>query len=151
MRKIFLLFLAAAAIFAIASCEGVSNGDNDDPTYEYYKPLIGKWSVYRWYGTSVNEYGVEAPFDYPELIENGYVSGEIIFSESKLMTMNIVIDGESMTTTANVSFKIDVPNYFTASSGGSSEFCQIVSVSSSQLHLRIDSGSSLTDFVCTRK
>lgn len=156
MKKFFYLVFAAFSVMALSSCE--SNSDvnvddaSDDPMYEYYEPLIGEWSVYQYYGTMVDEYGVEDSFDFTYLLESGDIVMSFLFSDDMYMTQAYAdSEGTTINNQGEVLFAIDVPNYFTVNYTNGKQFFEIVSVSETQLHLKVDEGSSVSEYVCRKK
>ena len=157
MRKFLYLAIIAFSAIVLNSCESNEGANADvDPMYEYYEPLIGEWSVYQFYGTNVDEYGVEKPFDYSNLLESGDVTISFLFTKDMYMTQKY---SDSERTTINnqgkVLFTIDIPNYFTVNYNNGKQFYEIVSVSTNTLHLKVDENidgtTSVSEYVCVKK
>lgn len=150
MKKIFYFVSLACILAAFNSCNRLEtdNPIEDDPLYEYYKPLIGEWTITEWYGVRVNENGVEEPFDLTSGLENGLYTYTLTFDENKMMAF-VYSDsvGESTPVTATVSFTVDVRNYFTAKySDGTSSFFQIVKSDDTSLQLKEDADGATYNY-----
>lgn len=154
MKKLFYLAVIAISVFALNSCEKDedTNNPSNDPTYEYYKPLIGEWSAYQYYGTATDEYGVEKSFDYSDMLTNKDITISFTFSEDMIMNQKYSdTEGGNINNKGNVVFDINTPNYFTVNYTNGKQFFEIVSVSSDKLHLKVDEGSSISNYVCKKK
>lgn len=177
MKKIIYSALAALSIFAFASCDTLSGTDNDsdgnnndpneevndpkDPNEEilagYYKPLIGKWNVTKYYGTQVDEFGVEKPFDFSSGYENNLYYDTFEFEGNNMMTKVSHIyfndkEDSHYEDTYEVVFRIDVPNFFRAEILEGSTYLdyEIVKVTDSTLHLKEYASNATSHFECVR-
>lgn len=152
MKKLFYLVVVAISIFALNSCEKEedTNNPSNDPTYEYYKPIIGEWTTYEWYGSAVNDSGLEEPFNFSKLLENGDITATFLFDENMNMTQKISYSEETVTNNGKVAFEVNIPNYFTVNYTNGKQFFEIVSVSSDKLHLISNEDGSVSHFVCKK-
>ena len=154
MKKFIYSALAALSIFAFASCDSLSDNEKD-PNEEilagYYKPLVGKWNVGKWYGTETDEYGVEQQFDHSILFEYG-TTYTFEFDDNNSMTSIQENSDCKFEDTYEVTFKIDVPNFFRASVPGISYYLdyEIVKITDSTLHIIETSKSMTSHYECVR-
>lgn len=153
MKKLFYLAVIAISVFALNSCEKDedTNDITNDPTYEYYKPIIGEWTAYEWYGSTVNDSGLEEPFNFSKLLESGDVTVTYLFDGNMNMTQKFLYSEETVTNNGKVVFEVNIPNYFTVNYTNGKHYFEIVSVSSDKLHLKVDEGSSTSNYVCKKK
>lgn len=128
------------SVFAFASCDSLSDNDpNEVILAGYYKPLVGKWNATKCYGTEVDEFGMEKPFDFSSGYENNLYYDTFEFGDNNLMThvSHFNSDGDHYEYKYEVVFRIDVPNFFTANSLESSLYLnyEIVKITGTTLHL----------------
>ena len=151
MRKFFYFAIIAFSVIAFNSCESKEEENpSTDPTYEYYKPIIGEWTTYEWYGSAVNDSGLEEQFNYSKLLENGDATVTFLFDENMNMTQKYSDKKETITNSGKVIFEVNIPNYFTVNYTNGKQFFEIVSVSSDKLHLISNEDGSVSHFVCKK-
>ncbi len=139
MKKLIYFAFAALAMFAFSSCSLLDDltsdlTNEDDPTYEYYKPLIGTWEAIRFSGQNGNE-----SFNYDEIIQQGHMEVTFNFSTNKLMTMKLVDNtggNNNSTVSGNVIFG-QWHNYFTTQFRDQDVTCEIKSNSNGIMELAL--------------
>ena len=154
MKKFFCCAGLACILAVFNSCNKpeTDNPAESDPLYGYYEPLIGEWTITEWYGTQVNENGVEESYNLTEGLTNGCYTYTLTFDEKK--TMEFVYnnsDGLSTAVAATVSFTVDVSSYFTATySDGKSSFFQIVKIDDTNIQLKEETDGATYNYVAVK-
>lgn len=146
--------MAALSVIAFASCDLLS--EKKDPNEKildsYYEPLIGKWNVVKWYGTEVNESGVEEAFDLSDGLEKGLYTYTFTFKNDNVMISELEFDDTENTDSYKVSFRIDVPNFFKADHLNQNKYLnyEIIKINDSILHLKEYANDATSNYECVR-